>query len=56
METTNRKYYEYSMKGHDVRKEHQNLHSHRVSFNEYHKVRNRLSGKLKETIITNEFI
>lgn len=49
MNTTINTYYEYSMK------EHQNLHSHRVSFNEYHKVRNRLSEKLKETIITNEF-
>lgn len=49
MNTTIRKYYEYSMK------EHQNHHSYRVSFNEYHKVRNRLSEKLKDKIITNEF-
>lgn len=49
MNTTIRKYYEYSMK------EHQNLHHHRVSFNEYHKVRNRLNTTQKIKLKSNEF-
>jgi hypothetical protein len=49
MRTIIEKYYGYS------NQHHRNHYDYRVSFNEYHKVRNRLSAKLKLKIISNEF-